>query len=57
MRVWIYPTLIFVLFLYVMAFIIIYTYKIDVKQSYTSVTSSGTTDLKSLKLEVMKQLK
>lgn len=57
MKVWVYPTFIFILFLYVMVFIVIYTYKINTKQSYDGVSKSGVTDLKTLKVEMMNQFK
>ncbi len=55
MRDWIYPTLIFVVFLYAMAFVLFYTYK--GQTSYSGGKSRGsTTTLEKFRSEINKKI-
>ncbi|GAB0173224.1 hypothetical protein NHP164001_12410 [Helicobacter trogontum] len=54
MRNWIYPTIVFVCFLYAMAFILFYTYK--GVSSYSGGKSQGVTTVESFQSEMNKKI-
>lgn len=53
-RNWIYPTLVFLCFLYAMAFILFYTYK--GASSYSGGTSQGVTSVENFQAEINKKI-
>lgn len=54
MRDWIYPTLVFVVFLYAMAFVLFYTYKGQV--SYSGGTQKSVTTVEDFQSEINKKI-
>ncbi|PAF44134.1 hypothetical protein [Helicobacter sp. 11S02629-2] len=57
MKDFIYPTVIFIVFLYVLAFMLIYTYKTAPTPPTFTNNSTGTVNVKDLQNELTKQLK